>query len=108
LRAGLFDGVNLLTKMELWVTNRVIVGRAQHGRARWKNSGSFQDSNLEGDQPRAIEGLVEGVENGLKHQTLRRGYRLRQDLYYRECYRGDAEDFPGHRPQQDPGGATLQ
>ncbi len=24
----------------------------------------------EGDQPRAIEGLVEGVENGLKHQTL--------------------------------------
>ena len=61
-----------------------------------------------GDQPAAIAGLVEGLEAGLSHQTLPRRHRLGQDLYHRQCRRGDAAADAGAGAQQDPGGATVR
>ncbi len=40
-----------------------------------------------GDQPEAIEKLVDGVKKGYKNQTLLGVTGSRKDLYYCKCYR---------------------
>ena len=40
------------------------------------------DYTLSGDQPEAVQGLVNGVNWGLREQTLLGRHRLRQDLHH--------------------------
>ena len=38
-----------------------------------------------GDQPEAIRQLVEGVESGIRHQTLARGHGIGKDVFDGQC-----------------------
>ena len=61
-----------------------------------------------GDQPQAIEKLVEGLERGPRAPDAARGHRERQDIHRRGRDRARAAPDDGAGPQQDPRRAALR
>ena len=61
-----------------------------------------------GDQPAAIAGLIEGLENGLSHQTLLGVTGSGKTYHDRERHRAPAAADAGDGAQQDAGGAALR
>lgn len=47
-----------------------------------------------GDQPQAIEKLVDGLNKGVKHQTLLGVTGSRKNLYYGQCNRKGSKTNP--------------
>jgi len=39
-----------------------------------------------GDQTEAIAKLIAGINNGVSHQTLKRGHRFWKNFYYGKCH----------------------
>ena len=60
-----------------------------------------------GDQPRAIDRLVDGLRSQMKHQTLLGVTGLRQDIHDGERYRADAAAFARSGAQQDARSSAL-
>ena len=61
-----------------------------------------------GDQPQAIDRLVDGLARGLRHQTLLGVDGHREDLHDGRDHRPPPEAHAGPRPQQDAGRPAVQ
>ena len=68
----------------------------------------YADYQPAGDQPQAIEKLIDGLTSGLAHQTLLGRHRLRQDLHDRQRHPAPAAADAGARTQQDARRAALR
>ena len=90
---------------KVWTPHRPPRPEKSEGGQRFVIKSDFEPK---GDQPPAIDELVEGVAPPRPHAGAARRHRLGQDLHHGEGDRGDAAPGADPRAQQDAGGAALR